>query len=72
MHIFNDNAMMHYTKILQIRQKQLTLDKFLVKKAWTATAEEEESKGSTRHGREKMSKGELPSLSIEGDSPSKQ
>ena len=29
--IFNDNAMMHFRKLLQQRQKQLTLDKFLVK-----------------------------------------
>ena len=31
-HIFNDNSMMHFRKILHRRQKQLTLDKFLVKK----------------------------------------
>ena len=31
-HIFNDNAMMHFRKILQCRQKQLTLDKFLIKR----------------------------------------
>ena len=31
-HIFNDNAMMHFRNILQCRQKQLTLDKFLVKR----------------------------------------
>ena len=29
-HIFNDNAMMHFIKILQRRQRQLTLDKFLI------------------------------------------
>ena len=29
--IFNDNAMMHVKKILQRRQKQLILDKFLIK-----------------------------------------
>ena len=32
-HIFNDNAMVHFRKILQRRQWQLTLDKFLAKKA---------------------------------------
>ena len=47
-HIFNDNAMMHFRKILQRRQKQLTLDKFLVKKAREATTEEEESTASKR------------------------
>ena len=41
-HVFNDDAMMHFGKILQRRQKQLTLDKFLVKKARKATTEEEE------------------------------
>ena len=31
-HISNDNAMMHFRKILQRRQKQLTLGKFFVKR----------------------------------------
>ena len=52
-HIFNDNAMMHFWKILQHRQKQLTLDKFLGKKARKVTAEEEESTASKRQRREK-------------------
>ena len=47
-HIFNDNAMMHFRNILQRRQKQPTLDKFLVKRARKATAEEEESTASKR------------------------
>ena len=38
-HICN-NDMLNFRKILQCRQKQLTLDKFLVKKARKATAEE--------------------------------
>ena len=45
-HIFNDNAMMHIRKIMQRRQKQLTLNMFLAKKARKATAEEEQSTGS--------------------------
>ena len=54
------------------RQKQLTLDMFSVKKAWKATAEEEESTASKRQIREKTPKGELPSLFMDGNSPSKQ
>ena len=57
-HSLNDTAMMHFRKILQCRQ-QLTLNKFLVKKARKATAEEEESAGSKRQRREKTPKGEL-------------
>ena len=44
--IFNENATMHFIKILQCRQKQLTLDKLLVKKAKKTTAEEEQSTAS--------------------------
>ena len=40
-HMFNDNAMMHFRKILQRREKQLTLDTYLANKARKATAEEE-------------------------------
>ena len=50
-HIYNDNDMMHFMKILLRRQKQLTLDEFLVKKARKATAEEEESTESKRQRR---------------------
>ena len=46
--ILNDNAVMHIIKILQYRQKQLTLDKFLVKKARITIAEKEESTTSKR------------------------
>ena len=41
--VHNNNAMMHFRKMLQCRQKQLTLDKFFVEKARKATAEEKES-----------------------------
>ena len=67
-YIFNDNAMKHFSKTLQHRQKQLTLDKFLVKKARKTTTEEEESRASKRQRREKTLKGELPCLFMEGDS----
>ena len=45
-YIFNENAMMHFKKILQYRQKQLTLVMFFAKKARKATAEVEESTAS--------------------------
>ena len=57
-HIFNDNAMMHLRKILQHRQKQLKLDKYLAKKARKATAEEEESTARKRQRMEKKSQKE--------------
>ena len=47
-YIFNDNAMMHFRQLLPHRQKQLTVDKFLAKKARKATAEEVESTMSKR------------------------
>ena len=49
---FNDNAMMQCKEIWQRRQKQLTLDKFLVNKARKAKAEEEVSTASKRQRRE--------------------
>ena len=48
-HIFNEDATIHLRKISQPRQKQLTLDKFLAKKARKATAEEEESTASKKN-----------------------
>ena len=33
MNLFNDNAMSHFLKILKRRQKQVSLDRFLVKVA---------------------------------------
>ena len=59
-HIFNDNAMMHFRKILQHRQKQLILDKFLAKKAMKAAAEEDESTVSKTRSREKTPKMNYP------------
>ena len=56
-HIFNGDAMMHFRNIWQHRQRQLTLNKFLVKKARKETAEEEESTASGRQRREKRQKG---------------
>ena len=70
-HIFNDNAMMHFRNILLCRQKQLTHDKFLVKKARKATTEEEESTASKRQRREETQSRELASLFMVGDSPKK-
>jgi len=32
MNLFNDNAMSHFYKILKRRQKQVSFDRFLVKK----------------------------------------
>ena len=58
-HIFNDNAVMHFRKILQRNEKQLTLDKFLVRKARKSTAEEEESTLSKRQRRDQQSVGTL-------------
>ena len=69
--IFNDNAMSHFRKILQRRQKQLTLDRFLVKEKRKATAEKDSTE-LKRQRREKTPEGQLPSHFMEGDSPSKE
>ena len=47
-HIFSHYAMMHFRSILKRKQKQLTLDKLLAKKARKATTEKEESTVSKR------------------------
>ena len=39
MNIFNDNAMSHFREILKRRQKQQSLDRFLVKVAWKDSSE---------------------------------
>ena len=59
-HSLNDIAMMHFRMILQRRQQQFTLNKFLVKEARKATAEEEESAGSKRQRREKRQEESCP------------
>ena len=53
MHIYEDNAIIHFRKDLQHGQKQLTLNHFLTKKARKATAEDEESSASKRQRSEK-------------------
>ena len=68
---FNDNAMMNFRKMLQPRQRRLTLDMFLAKNGRKATAEEEESTGSKSHRREKTPKGEIPSFLLRGTPPRK-
>ena len=68
-HIFNDNAMMQFRKILPCRQTQLTLEKFLVKEDMKTTSEEEESTVSKRQRREKRQKESYPAFT-ERDSPS--
>ena len=70
-HIFNDNAMMHFRKSLQHRHNQLTLGMFLVKRVGKATAEDVESTAGKRQRREKSPRGELPCIIMEGDSHKK-
>ena len=57
--------------MLQCIQKQLTLDKFLVKKARKATTEEEERTTSKRHRREKRQNESYPVFLWRGDSAEK-
>ena len=45
-HIFNDNAMCHFRNTLKRRQKQITLDNFLVRQK--ASGSEAESSGAKR------------------------
>ena len=61
LNLFNDTLMSHFRKVLKHRQKQIILDRFLVK----------ESK-SQRVEKERTPEGQLPQVFMEGDSPSKQ
>ena len=65
--IFNDNVMSHFRKVLQRRQRQQTLDRFLMKRKTP-----EERQQEKRQRREKTPEQELPFPFMEGDSPSKQ
>ncbi|KAF2358657.1 hypothetical protein FHG87_010586 [Trinorchestia longiramus] len=69
--IFNDTVMVHFRKIVQKRQKQLTMDRFLLKEKRKATAQPD-SPPRKRERREKTPEGALPSVIMEGDSPSKE
>ncbi len=69
--IFNDTVMAHFRKIVQKRQKQLTMDRFLLKEKRKATAQPD-SPPRKRERREKTPEGVLPSVIMEGDSPSKE
>jgi len=51
--IFNDNAMCHFRNILKPRQKQITLDNFLVRQR--PSGSEVESSGAKRQKKEKES-----------------
>jgi len=51
--IFNDNAMCHFRNILKHRQKQITLDNFLVRQR--PSGSEAESSGAKRQKKEKES-----------------
>ena len=67
---FNDNAMYHFRKILQRRQKQQTLDKFLVKEKRDEN-KEKDLPDPKRQRREETPEVELPEVFMAGDSPSK-
>ena len=51
--IFNDNAMCHFRNILKRRQKQITMDNFLVRQR--PSGSEAESSGAKRQKKEKES-----------------
>ncbi|XP_067135000.1 tigger transposable element-derived protein 1-like [Centruroides vittatus] len=61
-HLFNENVMSHFRKILQKRQKQQTMDKFLIK----------DLPAQKRQKREATPEVPLPDVFMEGDSPSRQ
>ena len=66
---FNDVVMSHFRKVLKHRQKQVSLDKFLVKREEYPVAESPKCK---RLEREITPKAELPEVFMEGNSPFKQ
>ena len=65
---FND-VMSHFRKVLKHRQKQVSLDKFLVKRKKSPVAESPKRK---RLEREITPEAELPEIFMEGDLSSKQ
>lgn len=69
--LFNDNVMDHFRRIVQQRKKKLTMDRFLIKEKRKATSEPD-SPPKKRDRRETTPEGQLPTLFMEGDSPSKQ
>ena len=66
--LFNDNVTSHFKKILQRRQKQQILDKFLMKEK-----KETQEKDLSKPNRQRIEETplELPEVFMERDSPSK-
>ena len=62
--IINDNVMPQFRNALQLRKQQVSIKRFLVKK--------DKESPSKRQRREVTPEVELPTVLMEGDSPSKQ
>ena len=67
--LFNDNVIDHFRKILNNRQRQTTLDRFLKKESQDSSSAKRQKKERTPE-REKTPEEMLPDVSMEGDSPS--
>ena len=68
--LFNDNAMSHVRTIVKHKQKQISLDKFLVKKAPSEfQAESASKKQNIQEIREKTPEVQLPDVIMEGGLP---
>ncbi len=64
--LFNDNAMSHFRKFLPQRKRQISLDRFFVRKADDKLGDEPPKKV------QKNTKSDLPAVFVEGDSSSQQ
>ena len=69
--LFNVNVISHFRKILQTRQKQQTLDKFLIKKKKKRKETQEKDLPKSKRQRIEETTSELPEVFIEEDYPSK-
>jgi hypothetical protein len=70
--LFNDNAMSHFRNILKRRQKQISLDRILVRQGPSESQAESSGAKRRKRGREKTPEGQLPGVFMEGDSSFKQ
>ena len=69
--MFNDNALSHFRQILKRRQKQTSLDRFVVRQG---PSDSQAGPSGTKRQRREVTpdRALIPEVLLEGDSPSKQ
>jgi hypothetical protein len=72
-HVLNDNVMSYYRTVLKKRQKETTLDRFLVPRRLRPSDPDAGPSGlHTLPRRERKPESQIPDVLMEWDSPSKQ